>query len=392
MATLAEQLVGSVLQSSQNAPDIAGNFAKGAELAQRAEQIQQQRQQLEQKKQEVQMTKLEKVGGWLETYSKMPDGAAKKAFSSQFVTNGIKAMGLEDVIHPDVIKMMTTDPMLAGYLNSKVRAGELSVSELSQPEKIAGYYAKEGKQFGDQEKFKETISDEMPSLLKAEGEYLKNEAAAQRAQKISAPRMGQLEARLTDQAAGAVNKVHNAMKPVIQPALNIQKGMHILEEKNVSWKRINEVAQDFNKALTNSAVASDFKLKQLETPSLKQKIADAFSFATSDPDQPADPKVVAFWKKFGEDLGSIYNQQISALAKNQGKTAATIYKGRNDIAYKAIQEAVNNYTSGDWMNNADATAAAEEDPKVDEYAKANNLSYKQALGILMKRGYKPGGQ
>lgn len=382
MPSIAETLIGAVQSGTERT---GANIQAGAQLAEGIQNMQMNRQKLEMAKQEHELKKLDAVIGAVEKgLTAVPSkarpayfkglqqnmaGALKLPFTDEF----IQAITSPDVNAGAVAQTMVQFRQLVG---EGIQSGDLSAAQAMAPDILDAMG-------GDATKFGQFLNSAVGSEVAAQAKTVATQA-------IAGPREQQVQARLTDQAATAVQRIHAALKPVLQPALNIQKGMHVLDVPNVSWKRINEVAQDFNKALTNSAVASDFKLKQLETPTLKQKIADALSFAESDPEKPADPKVVKFWMDFGRDLQNIYTQQINSLAKNQGKTAKTVYGKSNPTAVQAVDEAVNNYVSGDWMNAEGVAPAAAQDPKVADYANQFNMSYDQALQLLTKRGYKPG--
>ena len=166
--TIAEALLGIASQTAQTQPDLAGSFSKGAELGLQAEQVAQKRQQLEQAKSENELKKFEVLGGWLNTYANMPEGGAKNAFGKKFVPNGIMSMGLQEKIHPNVIEMMTGDPVLGTFLTNEIRNRRLDIATLAQPDKIAEYYAEHGKQFGSLEEFKGGVEQFLPALSDAE--------------------------------------------------------------------------------------------------------------------------------------------------------------------------------------------------------------------------------
>lgn len=186
MASFAELLTGIASDVQKSTPDIGEAITRGAQLAQQMQNMQVQRQQLEAQKQEIESTKFEKVGGWFETYSKMPEGSAKKAFGKKFIPTGINALGLSDKIDPNVLEMMTGDPNLSAYLVSKIRTGEMNIADLTQPEKIASVWAKDGKQFGDLQAFGQGVSEALPELQDAEKFALSEAGKSERAQAMAA--------------------------------------------------------------------------------------------------------------------------------------------------------------------------------------------------------------
>lgn len=169
MASFAELLTGIASKTAESVGEgINESISRGAQLAQQMQNMQVQRQELEQKKAEAESAKFEKVGGWFETYSKMPEGAAKKAFGRKFIPTGISALGIQDKIDPNVLEMMTSDPNLSAFLVSEIRNGRMDMSALTRPDKVASMFAKSGEQFGDLEKFKAGVSEALPELQEAE--------------------------------------------------------------------------------------------------------------------------------------------------------------------------------------------------------------------------------
>lgn len=192
-SSIADMLIGSALQNSTQAPDITGSIQKGAQLGEHIANVQAQRAQIEAAKQKAEQDKFEKVGSWLDTYAKMPEGPAKKAFGSNYIPTGIGALGLADKVHPDILKMATTDSNFAAFLRSKTRSGDLTVADLNNPDKAAEMYAKFGKQFGDEAKFQGVVTDNNEALLKAEADALASREKDARAQTVAGSREGQRE-------------------------------------------------------------------------------------------------------------------------------------------------------------------------------------------------------
>jgi hypothetical protein len=185
MPTIAEMLVASGLESSQKGPDLSGSLVKGGQLAEHINNIQDKRAHLEKAKAEQESEKWKTFGTWLDTYSKMPEGPAKKAYGSNFIPTGISAIGLSDKVHPEIIKMSTSDQQFAAFLHSKVRSGDLRVADLNDPNKAASLWAKEGQQFGDAQKMKDTIIDNKEALLKAEGDSMASDEKDSRARMMA---------------------------------------------------------------------------------------------------------------------------------------------------------------------------------------------------------------
>jgi hypothetical protein len=174
MPTLAEMMFQSVSETNTKMPDTVGAGAKGAamgaQLAQTIETAKTNRANLEQKKQELEMSKFEKVGGWFDTASKMPEGKVKAAFVNEYITKGISALGLQDKIDPTALKMFAGDPMLGAYLKAKVESKEMSYPEMimamKDPVKLAEIMPKV-QQFGDEQLFKDTVEGYSSTLGEA---------------------------------------------------------------------------------------------------------------------------------------------------------------------------------------------------------------------------------
>lgn len=188
MADLASQLVASGLESSKNAGnEVASGVKIGAELANQVELANQARQKIETAKQQAELAKWEKVGSWFDTAAKMPDGAAKKAFTSKFIPQGLSALGMGDKIDPIAQEMLLGDPNLAKYLGNEIREGRMDFSDLLDPSKIASI-AHKAKQFGDVEKFKATVSDNLDPLEKAAMKRQEGEGKSERASIVAGQR------------------------------------------------------------------------------------------------------------------------------------------------------------------------------------------------------------
>ena len=122
MATLAEMLVASGLQSSQKSP-ISGaveGFVQGAQLAQNAERLSQQREQVEMAKQQAYENKIGKVASLYETASKLPDGKAKQAFIKNVIPKTISGLGLETEFPPDTMQLLNANPEVVAFLKARI--------------------------------------------------------------------------------------------------------------------------------------------------------------------------------------------------------------------------------------------------------------------------------
>ena len=141
MATLSEMFIGDIQkQNSEPLSKSDAGWQTGIQLAQMKQQREQQMQQLQQKQQELQLAKYEKLGNWMDSYAKMPEGGAKKAFGDNFIPTGIKALGLEDKIDPTVMQMMLKDSDYATGVVGMIRDGRLTPTDLNDAEKMGKVY------------------------------------------------------------------------------------------------------------------------------------------------------------------------------------------------------------------------------------------------------------
>lgn len=372
MAGIADVLIGQAGQAAQAAApqgNLGQSIATGVELAQKAEQLQTQNQQLAIKKAELQQAKWEKVGTWFDTYSKMPDGAAKKAFGNDFIPNGINALGMSDQFNPTSLKMLQSDSNLSAFLIDKVRRGDITQQQLSEaaldPEKMAKLIPDASK-FGSYENYKNTFEGNANEFDKA-GQFAiqaanteKNAKLSAQAQSIRANSMAEgVEIRRDEQAANAVNKINTnpAITGLQTQSRNITKGLNLLNNGKPSVTTINEVAQDFSAALSNAKASSDFKLKQIETHTLQGELQKLKQYISSNPDQPAPPEVVKFWKDMGERLDVNYHKQIGAQAAQLSRSAETTYKN-NPQAVKAVKDTERALKTGAWAETGSRVQVA----------------------------------
>jgi hypothetical protein len=348
--SIADTLVNTVAESSGQAPNIAGSVESGANLALHIQQVQQQKQQLEMQKQEQFVNKIMKVGSLYEAASKA-EGKGQRFMYDKAIPNTVKALKLEEYFPESSQAMLQSNPAAVPYLVDQIRKDPAKFGPMTQAlsdptgEALAHMFP-EIQQFGAIQAVSQNASDEMKQLSDASKFGMQQQNAEKRAEAFGNPRAEQVVTQKNEQAARAVKTINNdsELKMMSQQAKNIQKGMHLMEG-NVSWKRLAEISQDFAGALSGKAASSDFKLKHIDTPTLKQKIADVTSFATSNPDQPADPAVVKYWMDMGKSLDSAYHTQIGARAKQLGSQAKTVYTG-NPNAAKAVEQTVKSYANG----------------------------------------------
>lgn len=204
-------LVSSTAAATQGISEQGGaqalnaGFKSGIEIAQQVENAQAQRAELERKKAEHETQKFTKVGEWFDTASKMPEGAAKKAFVKNYIPNGIKAFGLADKIDPIVLDMVTGDPNLAAYLTSEIYKGNTDMSVLTDPERVAAYAAK-AKQFGDTKNFRDTVEANRKELTEAQKFATSEEGKSARTQAMAAAQAKRQENQQTFTAGQGIKQ------------------------------------------------------------------------------------------------------------------------------------------------------------------------------------------
>jgi hypothetical protein len=192
--TLAELMVSQAFDSTD--PHKINNttqaFASGAQIAMQAQAVKQKNAQIAQEQEQLQMQKFEKVGSWIDTAAKMPDGPAKKAFMKNYFPNGVKALGLSDHINPYVMEMFQGDPNLGSYVAHQIRTGKTNMSILNSPDGVAGLAASpEYQQFGGLDALKGAIDDNRVQLEKAQADRIQDEEAANNARTMANQKGGE---------------------------------------------------------------------------------------------------------------------------------------------------------------------------------------------------------
>lgn len=146
--TIAEMLVGSALQSSQQDPQLE----QIAGIASNIANIKAQRQQVELKKQEIQMQKANSVTDTIKIAAEAKDPKLKNFLLKNVMPSKIKALGMEEFFTPQTMEMIQTSDDIQRKvlglqldLDQKVRSGEMTGAEayktaqslLSDPEQLA---------------------------------------------------------------------------------------------------------------------------------------------------------------------------------------------------------------------------------------------------------------
>jgi len=189
MASIAEMLIQSGLQTSKEAPDISGSIMKGAQLAQTVEEMQMKRQNLEQAKVESQNKKWSLVGNMYDQWEKMPDGEAKKNIGTKVIPAMLNTFGLSQDMNPAVAEMMSKDPTIGAFFTAKVRSGDIDFGELTdamrQPDTFLAYLTAKGYgQYADEKLLgltRSTLQSSLPELKKASEEKVSSNEQDRRA-------------------------------------------------------------------------------------------------------------------------------------------------------------------------------------------------------------------
>lgn len=352
MATIADQLIGSVMQTSQQAPDISGAINKGAELGLHMQQVQQQREVLEQKKQELQQQKLLKFGDDVSKIHEFKDANARNGYI-KFLKAQNQQLGLK--IPDDALEFAFAGPeniARVGTLQTMVQNGDMSgpdaISVLQDPSKFAKIVPKS--------KYLDTFSGPNAGIDLAEASDKIAKANAERNANIAQMTRGgayqeQADTRKNEQAAQAVNRINtdHILSGLTTQHNAVTKGKDILSAGpgNVSWKMANEVLQDLSSALNPKGGGSDFKLKEFTSPSAAQTLADVASYIDADPNKPASDATIKFLNDMANRLSDTYKNQIKARGIQLKKELSDTYT-KNPDAVKAAAGAADPYVNGTW--------------------------------------------
>lgn len=149
MASIAEQLIGTVAQGTQQT---GSNIQQGAQLAQGIQQVQQNRQRIEQAKEQLQLQKVGSITSTLELAAKSKDPKTRNFLLKNVVPGKVKALGMDEFFTPESLEFMQSSPEalqkvmgLQLELEDKVNRGDLTGAEaykkaqsiLQDPEQIA---------------------------------------------------------------------------------------------------------------------------------------------------------------------------------------------------------------------------------------------------------------
>lgn len=133
MASFAEIISGSAL--SQEAPDIAGAYQKGAAIAVEREKLQNSRAQLEQQRLQLEVTKDNKIMDTIKVMNSTKDPATRRMLAKT-LENKVRMYGREEVYTPETIQMMKDSEEARGKLlgfrmwaEDQMKQGNMTMSE-----------------------------------------------------------------------------------------------------------------------------------------------------------------------------------------------------------------------------------------------------------------------
>lgn len=353
MATIAEQLIGTVAQNAGKAPDLAGSINQGAQLGLHIQQLQYQRAELEQKKQDLQTQKLQKFGDDVAKIHDFKDANARNGYV-KFLKAQNQQLGLK--IPDEALDFAFAGPeniARVGTLQTMVQSGDITgpqaISVLTDPSQFAKIVPQNkysGPSFAAPDALQGIdIQEASDKIAKANAERQGNLAQENRAASYGT----QALTRKDEQAASAVKTVNNdeQLKILSTQSRNITKGLGLLTDPAhpPSFKAISEIAQDFAGALSGKAASSDFKLKEIKQNTLNTELANLKAFLSDNPDQPASPEIVKFWTNLGQRLDQVYDDQKANRANQITQDYGTIYKN-NPSAVEAGKAAADRFKTG----------------------------------------------
>jgi len=173
MADFASMIYGTAQNAEQEqGAGLPQAIQSGADLAIKQQQLQVNQQIMQQKQQELQQAKIDKTMDWFGKAAAMPEGSVKNAFVKSYIPNGIKAMGLNDVFHPDSLQMFQADPMLVQFMKNRVENGQDSFGDILKaardPDTAAKFAAMpEYQTFGGQQAIQEAAQNSVGELKKS---------------------------------------------------------------------------------------------------------------------------------------------------------------------------------------------------------------------------------
>lgn len=378
MASVAEQLIGVVAQGNARSND---NLQTGAQLAQTVENIAAQRQKLEDAKREVVEKKWATVGQMYDRWMKLPDGAAKKTVGEKVIPAMLNNFGLDKDMNPAVAEMLAKDPTVGSFLYAKVLDGQAKLDDIisatKDPITFTQFVTENGlDKFASEQMLKSSIEESLPSLEEAAKFRVQQEIGLQKAETMGGPRQGQLDARRDDQAANAGLKVDNdaTIKKLVDQGQRIDRDLLTLKS-HPSVFTLNEIAQSIPPLLGAGAIASDFKVKEINPKTIEGELAKLKSYISSNPDQPAPDGSIKFFTGILDRLNGAVSRQAKARANVLGKDARLKY-ANNPRAAQVLENKVQSYAKDEWREGVNPSAGGFS-PTSDQKAKFQSLTPQQ---------------
>lgn len=224
MATLAEMFIADTQQQNAQRENAPAAWAAAAQVANQMQNAQKMQAEIAQKKQELEFAKFEKVGGWIEAWTKMPEGPASKAFGEKFIPNGIQSLGLQDKIHPLNMEAIQKDKKLALGVLSWVRNGG-DPGILGSAESLMEK-APELMQMGAADEIASVAAEQGGAVSDAREDYLKRQAQVEAAGMRAGGTQERFDTKRGDQLRTALaDKVNQLGIPDIKVSINELNGV-----------------------------------------------------------------------------------------------------------------------------------------------------------------------
>ena len=373
--TIADQLIGTVAQGTQNTGQ---NFKAGADLAQGIQQVQMQREQLEMQKEQLEMKKDDELANSFETMSKIKSPTMRKLYAEKVLGNKLKMLKREDMFSPVVLEAIQKGDQesLNRVINgiNQVRTGQMD-------------YATFRSSLTNEDDFV-TLESYEPDFLKAQ------EAARDFQERKLVAATSNPNGRLSDQfdrreMAKLNSDVRAAFKPIEERKVSIRNAYDslsavkksIAEGKKASSIDFNVAARGLAKAFNSGAMTdddvNDFKrlagVEDIREANIKKYLTGG-----------APKEAVEALLRIAERSASNLDKQAQTIGEGL-KSRLSLFPDQD----KALKTSGLDAYSSPTLKKV---PSGKEDPKVADYAKQYNLDYGQALQVLTKRGYKPGAQ
>lgn len=176
--SLAELLVQKAGQSADySKQDVAGNIAKGAELAMQAEQLQQNRMKLAQAKDQLEGDKITKAIEAIQKGTNLK-GQAATNYNNKVLPAYMASLGVDNIFTPDKIAFVTSDPLNRGRLDALVDM--VAKGQMSRGDAVNAF--KDEVAFLDIKPTYDEQQDIIKRLDTAAGENMKTQRAQMQAQ------------------------------------------------------------------------------------------------------------------------------------------------------------------------------------------------------------------